>query len=55
MTERPPYRDAVVLLTTHASAELMDRIKRENVEVSKKAVRNALGRPRQSDQPKDPG
>lgn len=55
MNERPPYRDAVVLLTTDTSAETMDRIKREMAELSKEAVRNALGRPRQSDQPKDPG
>ncbi len=40
-----PYRDDVVLLTTNTSSETMDRIKRETAELSKAAVRQALGKP----------
>lgn len=53
MTDRPPYRDAVVLLTANVSAERMDEIKRQTAVLSKQAVRDALGKPRQSDPPAD--
>lgn len=51
MRKHPPFRDAVVLLTTHVSEHKIEQIKREMAPLSKQAVRNALGRPRRSDPP----